>query len=574
LEWTTACPDWERRIVAGESLIAVPPLFPEEAAAGLDVFRELRVADVAGTPTMGEICRPWILDFVSAIFGAYDAEQGRRLITEFMLLISKKNSKSTTAAGIMLTALVRNWRESAEFLILAPTIEIANNSFIPARDMVRKDPELAALMHVQDHYRTITNRNTGATLKIVAADNESVGGKKATGVLVDELWLFGKRAHAEGMLSEATGGLAARPEGFTIFLSTQSDEPPAGVFAQKLLYARGVRDGVIDDKRFLPVLYEYPEKMLETEEFRKREYWYITNPNLGASVDEIFLERKLTEAEHGTGEESAQGIYAKHFNVQIGVRLASNSWAGAGFWEDGAIDGGLTLAELLKRCEVAVAGVDGGGLDDLLGLCILGREAGTGRWLAWFKAWAHEVVLDRRKEVAPKLKDLQKAGELVIVQRVGQDVEELVDALEQAHNSGLLDRDDTGSAEDQASIGVDPVGIGAIVDEIVARKIPQARIIGVSQGWKMTGGIKTVERKLAGGDLAHGGTKLMDWCVGNAKVEPRGNAIVITKQASGTAKIDPLMALFDAAALMSRNPESQGRSFWEGTAKRMESVAP
>jgi phage terminase large subunit-like protein len=35
---------------------------------------------------------------------------------------------------------------------------------------------------------------------------------------------------------------------------------------------------------------------------------------------------------------------------------------------------------------------------------------------------------------------------------------------------------------------------------------------------------------------------LLAWAVSNARVEPKGNAIVITKQASGAAKIDPLMA--------------------------------
>jgi phage terminase large subunit-like protein len=49
----------------------------------------------------------------------------------------------------------------------------------------------------------------------------------------------------------------------------------------------------------------------------------------------------------------------------------------------------------------------------------------------------------------------------------------------------------------------------------------------------------------------------MAWCVGNAKVEPRGNAISITKQASGTGKIDPLMATFDAVALMAMGPEAR-----------------
>jgi len=80
--------------------------------------------------------------------------------------------------------------------------------------------------------------------------------------------------------------------------------------------------------------------------------------------------------------------------------------------------------------------------------------------------------------------------------------------------------------------------------------------VGISQGWKLTGAIKTAERKLADKSLRHSGQALMAWAVANARVEPKGNAIIITKQASGSAKIDPLLAVFNAIALMSTNPWS------------------
>jgi phage terminase large subunit-like protein len=541
MDWSTACPDWERRVVGRESLIPFPPLFPSESDDALRVFRELTVADVVGSPTMGEVCRPWLLDFVGSVFGAYNPEIGRRLITEFFLLISKKNAKSTTAAGIMLTALIRNWRQSAEFLILAPTIEIANNSFYPARDMVRADEELSDLFQVQDHLRTITHRGNNATLKGVAADNVTVGGTKATGVLIDELWLFGKRANAENMLREATGGLASRPEGFTIFLSTQSDDPPAGVFRQKLQYARGVRDGRIKDKRFLPVLYEFPPEMIEQGAHRDKRNFYITNPNLGSSVDSEFLEREFQKAEND-GEESMRGFLAKHLNVEIGLSLQSDRWVGADFWVQRSSK--LTLTDLLARSEVITIGIDGGGLDDMLAIAAMGRDSETGEWLLWAHAWIHPIVLDRRKSEAPRFKDFEKDGDLTIVTRMGQDIDEVADYVEQIEASELLDR-----------IGVDQAGIADIVDAIVEKKIEQDRIIAIPQGWRLVGAIKTTERRLSDGDLIHSGSRMMSWCVGNAKAEPRGNAIIITKQAAGSAKIDPLMATFNAVTLMSQNPK-------------------
>lgn len=551
LHWSTACIDWERRIVAGETLVPFEPLFPDEAEAALAVFKSLKIYDLPGQPTFGEACEPFVFDFVRAIFGAYNHEAAKRLITEFFLLISKKNGKSTIAAGIMVTALVRNWRFGAELLILAPTIEIANNSFLPAAAMVRLDPELRDLLHVQDNHRTITHLVTEAVLKVVAADANVVGGKKAAFVLVDELWLFGKQISASAMLQEATGGLSTMVEGFVVYLSTQSDAPPAGIFKEKLDYFRDVRDGKIEDPKSFGMLFEFPQAMVENEAYLDQKNFKVTNPHLGRSVSIEWMVTKLIEKQRG----SADGLrthLAKHLNVEIGMKLRANRWPGAEHWERRA-DPKITLLSLLRQCDVIVPGLDGGGLDDLFGLCLLGRQRDTKHWLAWFHAWCHAGVLDRRQSIASQLKDFQKAGDLTIVDDELEDISKIVRIIKLVKDRGLL-----------GGVAVDPAGLGEMVDALADPEIDVTAdnnlLIGAPQGYGMMNAIKTCERKLASGTLRHAPSEMMNWCVGNLKIEPTATAIRATKQNAGDAKIDPVMALFDSAVLMATNPEPVPRS--------------
>ncbi|MBL5960060.1 terminase large subunit [Enterobacter asburiae] len=545
-QWSTACLDWERRLVAGDSIIP-PPIFPDQAEQALGIFRELRVSDLPGKPTFGECSEEWVFDFVKAIFGGYDAETGNQLIREYGLLISKKNTKSTIAAGIMLTALILCWREDEEHLILAPTKEVADNSFKPAAGMIRADDELSDMFQIQDHIRTITHRITRNTLKVVAADTDTVSGKKSGRILVDELWLFGKRSNAEAMFMEALGGQVSRNEGWVIFLTTQSDEPPAGVFKERLDYWRDVRDGKIPDQKTLGILYEFPEEMVEKKAYLDPENFYITNPNIGRSVSAEWIADQLRKNQAKT-DGTLQQFLAKHLNIEIGLNLRTDRWAGVDFWEPQIRP--VTFTDILQRAEVATVGIDGGGLDDLLGLYVIGRDKNTREWIGWGHAWAHEIAVRRRKSEESRFNDFVKAGDLTIVKRVGQDTEEVAEYVSRINDAELLDK-----------IGIDPSGVGQILDALVEAEIPEDSVVGVSQGWRLGGAIKTTERKLAEGVLIHGGQPLMAWCVGNARVEPKGNAILITKQASGKGKIDPLMALFNAVSLMALNPEAKKKDY-------------
>ncbi|ACK82467.1 terminase large subunit [Methylorubrum extorquens] len=537
--WSCACPDWEARIRAGRSLLPDLPLVRSEADRGLAIFNRLRLPDVAGQPTLREAAGDWMRDLVVAIFGAYDPEAKVRYLREYFALVPKKNSKTTGGAAIMVTAMLVNRRPRAEFLIVAPTQEVADLAFRQAVGMVDSDPVLALKFHVQEHLKKITYRPTGAFLKVKSFDTKVVTGSKPTGVLLDELHVIAEHKDADRVIGQLRGGMISQPEAFLLTITTQSERPPMGVFRSELQKARAVRDGQLAAP-LCPILYEMPAGT----DWKDPANWSMVTPNAGKSITVERLVPDFQAAEQ-SGEQELRRWATQHLNVEIGLALRSDRWTGAEFWERGA-DPTLTLDTLLERSEVVCIGIDGGGLDDLFGLCVLGRDKISRGWLAWSHAWCHEGVLERRKSIATRLRQFKDAGELTIVTDELDDISAIVAIVERVKEAGLL-----------ACVGVDPAGLGEFIEALAEIEVTQEAklLVGVPQGYGMMNAIKTAERKLANGTLRHAGLGLMTWAVSNLKIEPTATAIRATKQNAGDAKIDPVMALFDAVVPMSLNPE-------------------
>jgi len=560
MAWDFSCIDWEDRITDGRSLVPHLPLDEKLAIRAIEVFNSLKLPDVPGTPALEQASGEWFREILTALFGSI--VDSARLVRELFLMIPKKNSKTTNGAAMMLTAQMMNRRPRAEFLLIGPTQAISELAFNQAVGMIGADAELSRRFRIQEHVKKITYRGSVvSSLQIKTFDASVLTGVKPVGVLIDELHELGKISGAANVIRQIRGGLLPFPEAFLAFITTQSDKPPAGAFKAELLKARKIRDGKIPARGMLPVLYEFPRVLIDNGAWRDPTNWPMVNPNVGRSIT---VPRLIEDYETAleTGDEELRGWASQHLDIEIGLALHTDRWAGADYWE-ACGDPTLTFESLIERSDVIVVGIDGGGLDDLLGTIVLGRDAETQDWLVWAKAWAHRSVFDRRKsDVAPRLLDFQKDGDLVIVKEVGDDVAELGDLVEKIWLTGKM--------PEEHSIGVDQYCISAIVEEIARRDIDTEKaFVGVPQGWKLTGAITTTARQLAGKKLVHAAQPLMAWCVGNAKVEPKGNAITITKQAAGTAKIDPLMALFDAAVVIGMNPTATssiydrepGRSF-------------
>lgn len=581
LKWSFALPDWRERLLAGIGLVPPLPLDKVAVAKAVGIYNKLRLPDVAGKPELRLAGGEWYRQIVGAIFGSLD-HTGYRQVRNVFVMVPKKSSKTTNAGATMVTGVLMDDEPLQNYFLYGPTQAIADRGFAQASGMIRADEVLTARFHIADHRKTITDRKTDTSLRVQTFDKSVATGVIPKGILLDEIHLLGKVAYAARVLGQLQGGMLARPGAFILKITTQSDEPPAGVFAAELELARAIRDGRVTGPgaSLLPVLYEFDEAFQRSGAWRDSETWHRVLPNLGKSIRLDMLQADFSAAQ-AKGEEEVRRWASQHLNIQIGLGLHSERWLGADYWENAGVASLRDLAAMLARCEVAVIGIDGGGLDDLTGVCVTGRDRRTGVWLYWFRAFAHRKVLKLRKEIASVLEGFEADGDLMFWGDADAraDVAAVLDDDEAADAARLAtDRDvvaivaiceqvrDSGLMPENSGIGVDAAALGAIADGLEAAGFTIAGagtgdVVSISQSaTNMNSAILTLQRKLEAGMAGHGGTRLMAWCVGNAKAVQKGNAVSITKAESGKGKIDPLIAGFVATKLMERNPVAAGHS--------------
>ncbi|WDA11416.1 terminase large subunit domain-containing protein [Paracoccus marcusii] len=544
-----ACPDWWEKLQAGDVPMADVPINEAKAARVLAFFNRLRLPDVPGNPTMAEACGDWFKTLLVAFFASEDPDTHRELVWELLCMVPKKNSKSTYVAALALTALYMEEAPNRQMLLVGPSQNISERCFEQAQGMVALDEKLQLIFKVQDHLKTITRRKTGTSLDVKTFDTTIVTGEIPVLTIIDELHELGKKAKALKVMQQIRGGGITMQRGKLLMITTQSDEMPTGIWKAELKKARAIRDGKGGPKPImLPILYEYPEAQQKDETFwRDRSNWGMLLPNLGLSISEQALEEDYEN--NGKVSKEAEQIWAsQHLNIEIGVGLGGDAWRGADYWETCG-DEKLNLDEVMRRSEVCVVGIDGGGLDDLFALTVLGREKGSRRWLHWAHAWAFPEVFERRKDIDARLRDFEADGDLTICQEVGDDVTGAIAYIQRLEAAALL-------PIQTPAIGLDAAGINELLDGLEMAGFDDKRWIGVGQGWKLNPAVLTLPRRLKDRKLVHCASDYMAWTVGNAKTELKGSNYIVTKQAAGSAKIDALMATFNAAMLMFGNPEA------------------
>jgi len=583
--WDLSCPNWEQRLRAGRSLIPDLPLNEHQAARGLIAFDECRLPDgfvsADGPPRLGDAAGQWFRDIVRAAFGSWDPVARERFIRDIFCLAPKGSSKTTYAAALLLAVMWLNKRRNCQAIFVGPTQSVSDRAFEQAAAMIELSPDFRRRFHPVHHEKTIIDLDYNVEGKVKTFDLNILTGAILIFAMIDELHLLGRSVHTTKVLRQIRGGLDKTPEGLLVITTTQSDEIPTGAFLDELIYARKIRDGEFRGREIrpmLPILYEFPPDIArDPAKWQDPENWPMVMPNLGRSTH---LRDLIPDwnSEKEKGNHPARIWASQHLNIEIGVGMRTDRWPGAQYWERRA-DPSLTLDEVIRRCEVIVTAGDGGGLDDLLGLVVLGRDRETQDWLCWSYGWCFRNVLEDRKSIASYLLDFEKRGELTIC-----DVDPWVEELSEAIRGGDVQAQATIRAQFKTRgfprhitefvaivkqikdlgllycVGLDPEGLGLTVEALKQIGVTEENklLAGIGQGYRLMNALKTTELKLQHGMLWHSGSSAMGWCVDNLKIEPTATAIRATKQNAGDLKIDIAMPLFFAADVMSLNPTVEG----------------
>jgi len=291
--------------------------------------------------------------FVSATFGFIERKTGLRRFREVLLLIARKNGKSTLLAALALYLIIADREGAAEVYAVATKREQAEIAFNQAVNMRRHSLEIATLTNKRRS--DIYLPTTASFFKPLSSQSKSMDGLNVHAAIIDELHAI-RNPELYQVIKDGTSG-RRQP---LIMMITTAGTHREGIYDQMYEYACKVADGEIEDERFLPVLYEL-DRM---EEWTDPKCWSKANPGLGTIKQPEALQEAVERAKKIPAELS--NLLCKHFNIRANTAA---SWLS---YNDVMNDLTFTMEDV--RNTYAVGGCDLSATTDLTAATLLIRK--------------------------------------------------------------------------------------------------------------------------------------------------------------------------------------------------------
>lgn len=487
------------------------------------------IGEFAGEPFVLE---PWQRRATREIFGWKRESDGTRRYRRVLVYVPRKNGKSTWGSALAAYALFADGERGSRVYSAAADREQAGIVFDQTKDMVKASPRLMGKAQV--FKRSIVVEKTLSSYKVLSSDVKTKHGLNPHLVVFDELHTQPTRLLWDAL----TTGQGARRQPLVIALTTAGYEPES-IEAEIYEYAVQVRDGVIEDDTFYPLIYE----AAADADWQDPAVWAAANPNYGVSVKPEFMAEEARRAANSPA-------YINTFKrLLLNIRTAQRAkWFPLEVWDGCRVE--FDEAALAGRA--CFGGLDLANTSDLASLVLVFPDAETEgapyRVLPYFWVPAENVVERQREQQANYEAWIRDGfvratpGNVIDHEVITRDIKEL------AERFNIVD------------IAFDRWGSVQVSNQLAGAGLT---MVEFGQGYaSMSAPAKELYRLLNSGGLGHNGHPVLRWNADNVVVDqdPAGN--LKPNKTKARRKIDGMVALIMALGRAMRH-ELDGESVYE-----------
>lgn len=473
--------------------------------------------------------RPWQREIVEAIFD----ESGKARYRKVFIALPRKQGKTELVAAILLYLMFGTGRRGQRIYSGSGDREQAALVYGAAASMIRQSEALSGCALAYDGYKRIACEPLDSIYQALSSDAPRKHGLRPSVVLLDELHVFPNRDLFNALMT----AFGATLDPLTIMITTAGFDRTSLCWEQ-WQYARGVRDGTIDDPTFLPILWEAEPE----DDWTAEATWRKAMPALGDFCQLDFIREECRRAQELPAYENTfRQLYLNQWTEQATRWLSAAAWAACGepFDESDLRDmpcyGGLDKAVTRDMAVYVRLFVGGDGTHYAL----------AHGWVPEAGAWRKEPRNRDRYEA------WRRQGYLTFVPGDALDDRPLEEAIvrweaEHPHRLILGDRAYAMSF------------LGRLYNDhgLPVRGLPQGPIT-------LNEPMVRLEEMVAQRRIRHGGNPLLAWNVQNAVIRKQSTGLMLLDKAQAAERIDGLAALLDALRGAIDDPEGGNRSVYE-----------
>lgn len=477
----------------------------------------------AGKPIILEL---WQKALIEASYGFINKETGQRKYKKVVFFVAKKNGKSTIASGLGLYGLTSDGEGGAEVYSVAKVKDQAKITWIEAKHMVSKSPELRRIL--RSTVSGIYFDKKEAVFSALASQTNSLDGKNPYYVLADEVWAW----EDMGLLNIMEDGMSAREQPMLLEFSTMGTVRNK-VFDEEYSYCEKVikgylnQEGGIVDNTLLPIIYELDS----IDEWQDEECWYKANPNLNVSKGLDYMRQKVLKAMNNPL--ALTNLLCKDFNIR---QNAYSSW----LTYDELNNESTYTDEEFRDC-YCIGGCDLSSTNDLTCATLIGIKKGNMYVKQMY--WMPDKYLDNK----------------VIEDKIPYDKWKSIGLLKTCEGSKVNYSDVTQWFIEQVEqlelrplwIGYDSWNAQYWCDEM---KQYGFDMVEVRQGAKtMSEPMKELKAMLSDKQINYNNNPILKWCLSNMSVKADENENIRPIKEHQTQRIDGAVSLIDAMVIYYQN---------------------